>query len=312
MRDYDCGLYKVAFAGICGSDTNRIKAQKTNNLLNLGHEIVCVSNGHYYVVNPFICDIECEECDAPSLMFCGKVSRLGIGDKESGFSGRIRVPERNMFAFDNVAHPEVGVLVDGVAVIFHALHLVDLSCVNRVAVIGAGSMGVLFAIVLKSILSQVSIDVPVRREEKRQYLERYFSKSFHTTDSASFALQQNSYDLVIEAVGGTQTQTLSSAVKAVVPNGRILVLGAFHELCYGISGIRELFYKQIQLQGVNSFCAIHNDFSNAVEWVINNESLLFPLITNYYTIATNNFSDKDIIKGIMGDNLLKGCFAYVP
>lgn len=301
---------KVIYAGICGSDINKVRSNRVNDnqLPCLGHEIVCLAeDGRYYIVNPFICSTNCVQCNQASLIYCDKVLQIGSGSIPSGFSGRICVPTRNMFQIPPNIQPEVGILTDGIAVVLHALHLVNMVNLRRVAVIGAGSIGVLFALVLKEKYGDVQIDI-VARKAKQHFLTTHYGDMFRPVDSISSL--GDSYDIIVEAVGGNQTQTLTQAIEAAQVNGMLLVLGAFDESCSTIDGLRTLFYKQLTVIGANSFCVCHDDFANAVSWTFENEKILLPLITNRYVVQRSQLSPSRIRQAIMKSKIMKGCIVH--
>lgn len=303
---------RVVYAGICGSDINKVKANRIDDqqLPYLGHELVCLAeDGYYYIVNPFICPQICEQCNQPSLIYCDKVVRIGGGHIHSGFSGYIHAPTRNLFRIPTNIRPEVGVLTDAIAVALHALHLVDMATIRRAAVIGAGTIGVLFALVLKSKNCKAEIDI-VARGEKLQFLTDHFGNQLHFVDSVCSL--HGPYDIVVEAVGGSQTQTLTQAIKVAPFNGTVLVLGAFDEECSTLDGLRTLFYKQLSVKGANSFCICNDDFLNAVAWTFENERTLLPLITDRYVIKQSELSPIVIKKAIMKPKMMKGCIVHEP
>lgn len=304
---------KVKYAGICGSDINKAKEETflENDILKLGHEIVCLSNtGDLYVVNPFICDSNCTTCTQESYMYCDKVTRLGAGNVEGGFSGEISVKLNNLYRVPDCSHPEVGILCDGMAVVLHGFHMMDFQRVQKLAIIGAGSIGVLAALTAKEEFPHVSIDIFCKSILKKDYLNKQFGDSFNYLDMCDIPAINNCYDVVIEAVGGWQTDTITNSIGVVKNNGTILVFGAFNENCRIVKGLRQLFYKQITLFGINSFCKKCNDFQKAVKWTFAHEELLFSLLTNSYSVNRSRVDANIIHKFVLEHKLLKGYFVY--
>ena len=102
--------------------------------------------------------------------------------------------------------------------------------------------------------------------------------------------KEEKYDLIIETVGGQQIKTLNAAIKYSEYNVTIAVIGAFSKNITNALRYRELFYKQLHMLGVNSYCNTYNDFLNAIKWINKNYVTLFSLITNIY-----DFSDIDFV-----------------
>ena len=306
--------YLVKFAGICGSDINKAQEAsfEVDDILALGHEIVCASDaGELYVVNPFECNGYCERCAQDSYMHCDKVTRIGAGKVNGGYAGKICINPSNLYRIPAfVEHPEIGVLCDGIAVILHGFHMVDLCGVRNVAIIGTGSIGILSALVAKDRYPEMVIDIVCRSSQKKAFLSQIFKDKFNFIDADSISQKKCRYDLVIEAVGGKQTKTLSDAVDIVKNSGTILVFGAFNNDCKTFDNLRQLFYKQISLLGVNSFCQKYNDFQDAVDWAITHEDIILPLLTDLFYVKREMINSKELYQSVVQRKLLKGCFVY--
>ena len=63
----------------------------------------------------------------------------------------------------------------------------------------------------------------------------------------------NSYDVIVETVGRKQDETLAESVGLVRPQGRIAVAGVYESGYKGQFLFRDLFYKEVSLQGSNSY-----------------------------------------------------------
>lgn len=320
MQKYNQETYcnvDIKFAGICGSDINKCRTGliTKHNVLYYGHEIV----GKYYdgkkaipcIVNPFICDcdnhLSMKECNQKSCAYCMHVKKIGSGDFRSGFSGRISIPRTSVYPLQDVKNIEVGVLADGIAVVYHTLHIHCPERQNHILVIGAGCLGILYVIVIANTMNVSHIDLYVKDHNKKPYLESILPKNVNILTKEQ--ITTDSYDVVIEAVGGEQTESLSMAINCIKTNGSLIVLGAFNESTDRLNCIRKMFYKQVQIQGVNSFCIKHNDFSKAVQFVSKNESVLLPLLTDKY-YCTHNTNASKIVKMIQAPKLLKGYIQY--
>lgn len=301
--------FPIVYSGICGSDINKLydSTITPSNVHLYGHEIVGLIGRDYYVVNPFICDKGCDICNVESNIYCAKCSRLGSGIKPSGFSGRITIDYQNIHLLKNIRNPQVGVFTDGIAVVFHALHLYNRP-IKSVCIIGDGSIGVLCSLVIRSQHPDSRIDIPIRKSEKREKLS--YLRRLNIGMPSLNSIIEEQYDLVIECVGGNQTDTLATAIDIVQPGGSVLVLGAFSNKVQHFNGIRTMFYKQIMIMGSNSFCEKCDDFKSAVSWTINNEDLLLPLLTNEYCISRLSDNNHLIVDCIGSPKLIKGYLHY--
>lgn len=259
---------KVSYAGLCGSDIAKINNESNLDIRKLGHEIVGSIVGQEnlcYVINPFVCRQDCcnkSECNIGSLLFCPDCKSLGK-QLQGGFVGQLMVPYENLFGFNvDDRYKCVGTLVDGLAVIFHGLHQVNIVDRSSVLVSGAGAIGCLAAFVLKKRYPHINLKFHVRNENKRDVLIELFDKEIISTLEGC----EDRFDIVFECVGGHQSKTIDSAIDMTKKDGAIIVFGAFTENINAPINYRKLFYKQILLKGINSYCKKYNDFSIAVEF----------------------------------------------
>lgn len=301
---------KVKFAGICGSDVNKLKQSNSEyNPLFLGHEIVCVDNHNtYYVVNPFVCN-NCNRCSEESLNHCSLVRRIGSNFDYGGYSGYVKLPKENLFALPASVEPKIGVLTDGIAVIMHSLHYID-SSYQRVAIIGSGSIALLFALVYNYYEPNKDIVFVCRNKKKEEFISNFYSNVFKTIDIDSFKASKDSFDLIIEAVGGNQSESIDLSIDALSNNGRLIVLGAFDDSVCKINNLRNLFFKQISVKGINSYCLTNNDFEKAFKWTLLNSTKLERLITDEYHIKRNNVTADGIKQIVLEPHFIKGVIVY--
>ena len=314
MEETNGIIFQVRYAGICGSDINKMKKNGflADDTVNYGHEIVvCDSDtGQLYVVDPFICKSNCGKCDVSSLIYCEKTKRLGSGVFKSGYSGTVIIPKSNLYNVNTFKHPEIGVLCDGIAVVLHGYHQVNLKNYKKMAIIGGGSIGILAGIIAKSKYLNLMIDVFVKSNVKKEFIEQNYKGTLNVWNTDIMSEKSDNYDVAIEAVGGNQTETLTACIDIVKKDGDIVVFGAFDNECSKMQGIRKLFYKQIKMIGINSFCKDNNDFINAVEWACLHEDLLFPLLTNRYHFNRNAVDVNKVYSIILEPKFIKGYIVY--
>lgn len=269
---------KVLYAGLCGSDIAKINNDPHTNIRHLGHEIVgCPINDDKscYVINPFVNSEEYDDKDEnESLLFCPHCMSLGK-QLPGGFGQKVTIPSRNMWEFNvDEKYKCVGTLVDGIAVILHGLHLVNINNAENILVIGDGVIGCLATYVIKKTYPGINIKIFVRNEKKIELLNKLFDKEIiEKLDDIE------KYDYVFECVGGTQSETLNTAINVVNKNGTIVVYGAFSERIETVINYRKLFYKQITLKGINSYCNKYDDFEKAVDFAKQNHKDLYTFIT---------------------------------
>jgi L-iditol 2-dehydrogenase len=177
-----------------------------------------------------------------------------------------------------------------------ALTLQPLACVTetirslgsleglRVAVLGLGPFGLLFAQVARAAGAALVVGVDrVDRAEAAaafgvdEYVHSASDRWAHTLDEADRP------DLVIEAVGH-QTATVTDALEAVAPGGRVFCFGVPDEPFYAIP-IQELFRKHVSLTG-----GIVSERRACLERALDHQRR-FPEIQEHFVTHTFPFSE---------------------
>ncbi len=97
--------------------------------------------------------------------------------------------------------------------------------------------------------------------------------------------------------GRKQDKTLQQAIRLTKPGGKIIVLGVFEKNFFGKILLRDLFYKEIEIIGSNSYGFFNgkNEFAMAI-------SLLRKLKTRFSKIITHIIPLKNFKEGL---NLIK-------
>lgn len=279
----------VLYAGLCGSDINKIKRTSDIELSNLGHENVVYdsSQKRIYIINPFICSCN-KECNITSFAFCKQCQSIGKRkEMGGGFSGRLFVPENNLFDYKvPFEYSVTGVFVDAAAVVFHALHELLTNKIKTCLILGDGTLAILSKLIIKDLFPEIETIVQIRRSERKEMIKNIISNEEIAEDEKAL---KKEYDLVIESVGGLHIETLNFAIEKCKNDGEIVVLGAFNENIHDELNVRTLFYKQIKIHGINSYCGVYNDFYHAVKWCERRHKVLRNLIT--YIVKVEEIGD---------------------
>lgn len=211
-------LIEVEAVGICGSDMHAYHGHDARRVppLILGHEAVGVvqsgaQKGRRVVLNPLMTCGVCDHCQGGRSNLCA--SRELIGMRVAGaFAQYITIPERNLLDMPQDMDPVIASLAEPAATSLHAIYLAERvlhrplsEC--RALVLGGGSIGAFAALMLsgKGCLDVSLGDTnPLRRQtaEKLGCCEVYDPLGTDLPD-------ENSFDLVIDAVGSGRTRAAS-------------------------------------------------------------------------------------------------------
>lgn len=154
---------------------------------------------------------------------------------------------------------------------------------RRVAVIGLGSIGALFAHVLRQRGAAYICAVdPV----DRTHLEQSFGLD-RTVQATSRTWVQTeevagTFDLVIEAVGH-QVQTLSDAVRLAAPGGHLVAFGVPDETHYAVP-ITEMFRKQLTVQ-LGETTDWRRHLTNSTDYLLAHAASLGGYVTDAFALA---------------------------
>ena len=261
---------RIRSAGICGSDLHLLSSG-TFEQLTIGHELAGVlDDGSPVAVEPILPCGQCEPCrrDDYHLCYLGPSMLLGVG-RDGGMSDEIRVPERSVVPLPTKVDPKDACLVEPLAVCIHGLRLVWSSEIRRVAVIGAGSIGLLAAAAVKA--RGVAVSLASRHAYQAAAGKRLGASTL-----------EGDYDLVIDAAGSAQA--LETAVQHCRPGGSLLLLAAYWE-GLTLPGFAVCMKELRVVPGwLYSRSAGVRDVELAVELLSNNPEIARTVITHRFSL----------------------------
>jgi len=206
----------VHSAGICSSDLHMIAAGFEIGS-TMGHEVAGVlSDGTAVALEPIAPCGHCDMCVAGDYFLC----RLGPGmihgvGRDGGMAEQILVPERCIVTLPSNVSAADACLVEPLAVAAHGIRMLSLTPSSRVAIVGAGAIGLSAATVLTGHLKEV--DIAARHPAQQEAAERL----------GAGLNPSGEYDVVIECAGNTAA--LESAARLAKPGGTILLLATYWE-----------------------------------------------------------------------------------
>jgi len=203
---------RVRSCGICGSD---LHLAAWNIPVTLGHEFAGVlDDGTAVAVQPNVWCGECDRCVAGDTHLCRTgLSRLHGVSVDGGLADEVVVDRSCLVALPARVSPEIGALVEPLAVAGHALGRVALESGSRVLVIGGGSIGL--ALVAVAQTHGVDVDLSARYPHQHAAGERL---------GAGRELLDE-YEVVVDAAGSQSS--LDDAVTRVRPGGTIVVAATY-------------------------------------------------------------------------------------
>jgi threonine dehydrogenase-like Zn-dependent dehydrogenase len=281
-------LLEIIATGICGSDlhgyTGRTGRRHPGQVM--GHETVARvlddrtgahEPGSLVTVNPVLGCGHCPACAAGTPQRCPDRRVIGVQpDLSSAFAERMVAPARNVVPLPDGTPPEIGALVEPLAVGHHAVQRGGLTGDDLLYVLGGGPIGQAVAIAARR-LGVATVVVAELDAARRSLLARL---GFRTVDpavqstDAVAGLLGGLPTLVVDAVGATAT--MRSGLDIAAPGGRIVLVGMatpqIEISAYAVStGERSV---------LGSFCYDDAGFAGTAAWAGSHAAELAPLIEN--------------------------------
>ncbi len=280
-------IIKTLHCGICGSDLHRIfSPQEDQERIVLGHEIVGkTEDNKIVVVNPIQNCGKCQLCVNGQSQFCKESINIGK-NVNGGYSEFVSVYQSNIYDISDFTYPHVATLTDSIAVVIHALNKLQFPIKNQhILITGDGTIAGVIAAILNIIAPNAHVYLKGKNPKNFHLLaENYNTKEFLPNGA------KGNFDVCFETVGRAQDDTLSVCIENSSYGGEILVLGVYPEGFLSQIPLRNIFYKEIRLIGVNSFVKSNktDNFGEAVSLLRNHSEVFLPLITHSYKLEDVN------------------------
>ncbi len=182
----------------------------------LGHELAGVrADGTPVIVEAIYGCMECEQCRRGAYNLCpthGERS-LGVG-ADGGMSEQFRAPSERLVPVPDGLELRDASVVEPAAVSWHALRLAEAGPGKRVAVVGAGALGLL-AVAGARRMGVGDVALEARHPHQQEAGERLGAQIGPS----------GAYDVVVEAAGSPES--LARCAELVGPAGNVVVLGVY-------------------------------------------------------------------------------------
>lgn len=200
--------------GICGSDLHIIGLGMQG--ITMGHEIAAVHEGRAVAIQPAAYCGVCAACRRGDQHVCPAAGRGIYGIHcDGGLADELVVERQCLVELPDGIDPSSACLVEPIAVGVHAVNKARPEPGMRVAVIGAGSIGLVAAATAQS--HGVDVDIVARHSPQFTAAERLGLRPVRELATG--------YDLVIDAAG--TESSLATAIDAIRPAGTIVVPGIY-------------------------------------------------------------------------------------
>ena len=261
-------VVRVAACGICGTDLHIIDGEFppspyplvpghefAGTIAAVGDQVTGLHEGQRVAVDPSLFCGRCEYCRIGRGNLCANWN--AIGDTVSGaFAEYVAVPQANAYLIPDDLDFSTAALIEPLSCAVHGVDMLGAVTDQRVLVIGAGTMGLLLAQLLRNAgAAEVAV---VDRDAGRLDLAKTVGATVVATDAAD--VRGAGFHTAVDATGAVPA--IGAAFDSLRRGGTLLVFGvADGEATIGLSPFR-IYNDEIRIIG--SMAVLHS-YGRAVE-----------------------------------------------
>jgi threonine dehydrogenase-like Zn-dependent dehydrogenase len=267
----------VQMAGICGSDISGFLGHSAVRRppLVLGHELVgWRSDGTRVVANPLVSCHVCDACLFGQQNLCVSWRLLGLGQTQGCFAEFVTLPSPQVHEIPDSLSSSRAVMAEPLANLVHLYRIVSPAPFFRLAIVGAGTMGILALLLAKRAGGHEIVLLDVNDDRLATARELGATAAINT--GAAEGLEEakrvggRGFDLVIDASGSAVARQI--AFDLCRPGGVVALLGM------GAQTSEVNFVASIRKEHrvVMSFAYTPIDFRRALDLLVGGEINLDP------------------------------------
>ncbi|MDX1489284.1 MAG: alcohol dehydrogenase catalytic domain-containing protein, partial [Acidiferrobacterales bacterium] len=239
---------------------------------------------------------QCTACARARYSLCAALQRdLAFGAFAQFMRLPRRVVEQNLLVRPDAVSPQRAAFLEPVSCVIHGLNRLNLERVERILVLGLGSMGLLFCQLLPRF-SEASIVAAGRNASRvaiagHYDLERVLDVAQSPVERLS--VESSGFDCIIECTG--QAAGWHSALKVVRPGGQILFFGGLPK-----GEMLELDSVQIHDPEITLLGSCHfgpPDGRHAAELLVGDELRVDDLVSGEMALAQLDFALRQMEAG---------------
>lgn len=237
-------LARVRVAGICGTDLRHWKKQEpelechimghelAGEVVEIGEAVTNVKPGDRVVIETVMGDGVCDYCRVQRYNICEHLYDVRTKYVSRAYAEYVAGPAEKFYKLPDHVSFEEASLIDTFSVCLHAQHLSGLGINDKVAVIGAGPIGLGQMMLAKASGADVIIcDLVQSSLDLAKELgadEIVNSAGEDAVERVKAFAAGRGVDIVYECAGGElMPQTLPQATKMVRRAGKVVIVGGF-------------------------------------------------------------------------------------
>ncbi len=301
-------LARIRIAGICGTDLRHWKKHEPELACNImGHEVAGevvevgedvhnVRPGDRVVIETVMGDGVCEFCRIQRYNICEHLYDVRTKFVSKAYAEYLCGPAEKFYKLPDHVSFEEAALIDTLSVCLHAQHLSGLGLNDKVAIIGAGPIGLGQLMLAKATGADVIITdvVPSALDKARELGADAVVNSAgeDAVERVKAFSEGRGADIVFECAGGdAMPQTLPQATKMVRRAGKVVIVGGFDK---GEASIplewQRIQMSEIQLIPSASFAMheIYREQGMVLDMIAKGRIDVRPLVTHRFELDQIN------------------------
>jgi 2-desacetyl-2-hydroxyethyl bacteriochlorophyllide A dehydrogenase len=268
-------LVRTVLAGICGSDVHALQGRHPNIALPYrpGHEVAGVVEavgagvtrvqaGQRVALEPFLPCWECKQCRAGRENLCERLGFFGCGHDQGAMADRFTVDQGRLHVVPDELDWTAAAFIEPLGTPVHAARLAGGLAGRTVAILGAGTIGLLTLLVARS-QGAAKVVMTARSARSRERAAKFGPDAVVDATAADTVAQVRnalgeSADVVFDCVA--EQSTMDQALAMADKGGTVVVVGVPPEpVTVPLPLIQD---SQLRIQGSATY--LPQDFADAI------------------------------------------------
>jgi len=260
-------LVRTLVAGVCGSDTHALHGRHPFIVLPYapGHEVVGVvhGTGQRVTLEPDLPCWNCKQCAAGRQNVCENLRFFGCAHDQGGMADWFTIDTRRLHDVPDELDDRTAALIEPLSTPVHAIRLAGDVKDRAVAILGAGTIGLLMLRVARAHGAR-RIVLTARSAERRERALRFGADAVVDASAADAGEQVRaalgeSADVVFDCVA--DQSTMSQAIGMANKGGTVVVVGVpAGDVNIPLPTIQD---SQLRIQGTATY--LPEDYTDAMD-----------------------------------------------
>ncbi len=270
---------RTAVAGICGSDTHALAGlhpfitlpyapghEVSGTVTEVGPGVTAVAVGQRVTLEPFLPCWDCKQCRAGRQNICERLRFFGCAHDQGGMAEWFTVDQRRLHVIPDELDWTAAALIEPVGTPVHAIGLAGGVRDRTVAILGAGTIGLLMLQVARAYGAK-RIVLTARSERSRDRALRFGADAAVDATAADAPEQVRtalgeSADVVFDCVA--EQSTIGQALAMATKGGTVVVVGVPPaDVAIPLPQIQD---AQLRIQGSATY--LPADFAEAIRLLV--------------------------------------------